>query len=62
MNISLEPEDTLFTPNTYGTGGGKNEEEFDLLSEIINDINNIYGKVPEGNGRKFQEITTKHGE
>ena len=27
---------------------GRDEEEFDLLSEIIHEINEYYGKVPEG--------------
>jgi len=48
LNISLENEDTIFDPNQYGDGGGKDEEEFDLLSEIINEINEYYGNVPEG--------------
>ena len=48
LNISLEDEDTFFDPNEYGDGKGKDEEEYDLLSEIINEINEYYGKVPEG--------------
>ncbi len=48
LNISLENEDTLFDPNQYGEGKGKDEEEFDLLSEIISEINDFYGNVPEG--------------
>ena len=48
LNISLENEDTVFDPNQYGDGRGKDEEEFDLLSELINEINDYYGKVPEG--------------
>ena len=48
LNISLEDEDTIFDPNEYGDGKGKDEEEYDLLSEIINEINEYYGKVPEG--------------
>ena len=48
LNISLEQEDTVFDPNEYGDGKGKDEEEYDLLSEIINEINEYYGKVPEG--------------
>ena len=48
LNISLENEDTIFDPNQYGDGRGKDEEEFDLLSEIINEINEYYGNVPEG--------------
>ena len=28
--------------------GGRNEEEFDLLSQILNEINEFYGKLPEG--------------
>ncbi len=48
LNISLEDEDTVFDPNQYGDGKGKDEEEFDLLSELINELNEYYGKVPEG--------------
>lgn len=48
LNISLENEDTIFDPNQYGDGRGKDEEEFDLLSELINEINEYYGNVPEG--------------
>ena len=45
LNISLEDEDTIFDPNEYGDGKVKDEEEIDLLSEIINEINEYYGKV-----------------
>jgi type I restriction enzyme, R subunit len=48
LNISLEPEDTIFDPNEYGDGTIDGEEEFDLLSEIINEINDYFGKGPEG--------------
>ena len=48
LNISLEQEDTVFDPNEYGDGKGKDDEEFDLLSEIINEINEHFGKSPEG--------------
>ncbi len=48
LNISLEPEDTTFDPNEYGDGTPGVDEEFDLLSEIISQINEYYGKVPEG--------------
>ena len=48
LNISLEDKDIVFDPNEYGDGKGKDEEEYDLLSEIINEINEYYGKVPEG--------------
>lgn len=48
LNISLENEDTIFDPNQYGDGRGKDEEEFDLLSELINEINEYYGNIPEG--------------
>ena len=42
LNISLEEENTVFDPNTYGKGRGKDDEEYDLLSEIINEINDFY--------------------
>ena len=48
LNISLEEENTVFEPNSYGKGRQKDEEEYDLLSEIITEINDFYGKVPEG--------------
>ncbi len=48
LNISLEDEDTIFDPNQYGDGTTGGEEEVDLLSEIISQINEYYGKVPEG--------------
>ena len=48
LNISLEDEDKVFDPNQYGEGGHKYEEEFGYLSAIINEINEYYGKVPEG--------------
>ena len=48
INISLEDEDTVLDPNNPGGGKVNHEEEYDLLSEIINEINEFYGKVPEG--------------
>jgi type I restriction enzyme R subunit len=48
LNISLEEKDTQFEPHKYGDGSGRNEEEFDLLSQILNEINEYYGKLPEG--------------
>ena len=48
LNISLKDEDTIFDPNEYGDGTTGGEEGVDLLSEIINEINDYYGKVPEG--------------
>ena len=48
LNISLEDENTFFKPNEYGGGSVKGEEEVDLLSEIINEINEYYGKLPDG--------------
>lgn len=55
-NISLVDDDTVFEPNTYGTGRGRDDEEFDLLSQIIDDINNIYGKVPEGTEESSKKL------
>lgn len=55
-DISLNPEDNVFDPNKYGTGRGKDEEEFDLLSQIIDDINNIYGNVPEGTEESSKKL------
>jgi len=55
-NISLEEQDTEFYPNKYGEGKVKEEEEFDLLSEIINDINEFYGKLPEGTEESSKKL------
>jgi type I restriction enzyme R subunit len=54
--IILEERNTLFEPHTYGTGGGKDEEEFDLLSEIIQNINDLYGNVPEGTEESSKKL------
>ncbi|WP_289063836.1 hypothetical protein [uncultured Zobellia sp.] len=56
--IILENQDTLFEPHSYGTGGGKDEEEFDLLSEIIQNINDLYGNVPEGTEESSRKLLT----
>ena len=56
LNISLEDEDTTFNPNEYGDGMIQDEEEFDLLSEIINDINEFYGKLPEGTEENSKKL------
>ena len=34
----------------------KDEEEFDLLSEIISEINEYYGKVPEGTEESSKKL------
>ena len=56
LNISLEEENTVFDPNTYGKGRGKDDEEYDLLSEIINEINDFCGKVPEGTEESTKKL------
>ena len=48
VSISLEEEETILDPNNPGSGKVKDEEEYELLSEILQDINEFYGKVPEG--------------
>ena len=48
LSISLEPGDITVDPNQYGDGTLGIDEEFDLLSEIINEINDYFGKGPEG--------------
>ena len=55
-NISLEEQDTEFYPNKYGEGKVKEKEEFDLLSEIINEINEFYGKLPEGTEESSKKL------
>ena len=56
LNISLEDENTFFKPNEYGGGSVKGEEEVDLLSEIINEINEYYGKIPEGTEESSKKL------
>ena len=56
LNISLEERNTTFDPHTYGEGGGRNEEEFDLLSQILNEINEHYGKLPEGTEESSKKL------
>ncbi len=48
VNISLQDEDKIFDPNNPGLGKIKDKEEYGLLSEILKEINEFYGKVPEG--------------
>ena len=48
VSISLEDEDKIFDPPKTISGKIKYEEEFDFLSQIINEINDIYGNIPEG--------------
>lgn len=55
-NISLSPEEVVLNPHTYGTGGIKEEEEFDFLSEIIKAINEHFHHPNEdvnNGGKKF---------
>tara|TARA_B100001057_G_scaffold321081_1_gene321299 strand:- start:1863 stop:2387 length:525 start_codon:yes stop_codon:yes gene_type:complete len=49
MNISLDKSDTVMDPKKIGTTIIKKDEEFDMLSEIINDINELYGQILDGN-------------
>jgi type I restriction enzyme R subunit len=56
LNISLEETDTIFDPHTYGEGSGRNEEEFDLLSQILKEINEYYGKLPEGTEESSKKL------
>jgi hypothetical protein len=54
----LEERDTNFDPHTYGDGKGRNEEEYDLLSEILKEINEYFGKVPEGTEESSKKLLT----
>ena len=60
INISLEDKNTVFDPKKSGSGKVKKEEEFDLLSEILNEINDLYGQLPngteEGSKKLIEEI------
>jgi type I restriction enzyme R subunit len=59
INISLEDGDTVLDPNNPGGGKISDEEEYDLLSEIINEINEFYGKVPEGTEDSSKKLITE---
>jgi len=48
VSISLEEENTILDPNNPGGGKVKDEEEYEFLSEILQEINEFYGKVPDG--------------
>ena len=56
VSISLEEENTVLDPNNPGGGKVKDEENFELLSEIINEINNFFGKVPEGTEESSEKL------
>ena len=53
-------DDSFCLGTTNNPGGGKisDEEEYDLLSEIINEINEFYGKVPEGTEDGSKKLIT----
>ena len=59
INISLEDGDAVLDPNNPGGGKISDEEEYDLLSEIINEINEFYGKVPEGTEDSSKKLITE---
>ena len=59
INISLEDGDTVLDPNNPGGGKVSDEEEYDLLSEIINEINEFYGKVLEGTEDSSKKLITE---
>lgn len=56
LNISLEEKDTEFEPHKYGDKVGGGDEEFDLLSQILNEINEYYGKLPEGTEESSKKL------
>jgi type I restriction enzyme R subunit len=58
INISLEDGDTVLDPNNPGGGKVSDEEEYDFLSEIINQINDFYGKVPDGTEDGSKKLIT----
>lgn len=58
LNISLEEKDTEFEPHKYGDKIGGGDEEFDLLSQILNEINEHYGKLPEGTEESSKKLLT----
>ena len=56
LNISLEPDDTMFDSPKYDGKPFDKEEDYDLLSEIISQINDYYGKVPDGTEETVKRI------
>ena len=49
MNISLEDEDTIFDPNEYGDGKGRDEEgDLTYYLKLSMRVNEFFGKAPEG--------------
>jgi hypothetical protein len=42
-------------PNNPGGGKVKDEEEYEFLSEILQEINEFYGKVPDGTEGRFRK-------
>ena len=48
IDISLEEKNTIFDPKNLNNANLKEEEEYSVLSEIIEEMNEFYGKVPEG--------------
>ena len=56
LNISLEPDDTMFDSPKYDGKPFDTEEDYDLLSEIISQINDYYGKVPDGTEETVKRI------
>ena len=59
ISISLEDGDTILDPNNPGGGKVSDEEEYDLLSEIINEINEFYGKDLEGTEDSSKKLITE---
>jgi len=57
LSISLEDEDSVLDPNNPGGGKISDEEEFGLLSEIIQEINDFYGKnLPDGSEESSKKL------
>lgn len=57
LSISLEDEDSVLDPNNPGGGKINDEEEFSLLSEIIQEINDFYGKnLPDGSEESSKKL------
>lgn len=48
ISITLDDENTILNPNYPGGGKINETEEYQFLSEILEDINDFFGKVPEG--------------
>ena len=55
-SISLEDENAILDPYNPGDGKVNDIEEYQLLSEILQDINEFFGNVPEGTEESSKKL------